>query len=179
MPIAEAYRRCPDAVYLRPDMAKYAEVSRQIFRVLGTLAPVVEHVSVDEAYQRPVSVTVVHPMPPIAPRYHRARNQQLRIAARESEPARRAGVLLGDLNATPCSSGLAGLADEGFRRATGLSPTWPAILGGLLGIPIDQVLVTPHWSVTTSGSGPRIGSDNFPVWARLSLSADEPGAVRR
>jgi DNA polymerase IV len=50
MPIAEAYRRCPDAVYLRPDMAKYAEVSRQIFQILGTLTPVVEPVSVDEAY---------------------------------------------------------------------------------------------------------------------------------
>ena len=50
MPIAEAYRRCPDAVYLRPDMAKYARVSRQIFEVLGTLTPVVEPVSVDEAY---------------------------------------------------------------------------------------------------------------------------------
>jgi endonuclease/exonuclease/phosphatase (EEP) superfamily protein YafD len=121
----------------------------------------------------------MHPMPPITPRYHRARNQQLRIAVRESEPARRAGVLLGDLNATPWSSGLAGLADEGFRRATGLSPTWPAVLGGLLGIPIDQVLVTPHWSVTTSGIGPQMGSDHFPVWARLSLSTDEPGAVGR
>ena len=50
MPIAEAYRRCPDAVYLRPDKAKYARVSRQIFEVLGTLTPVVEPVSVDEAY---------------------------------------------------------------------------------------------------------------------------------
>ena len=51
MPIAEAYRRCPDAVYLRPDMAKYARVSRQIFQVLGTLTPVVEPVSIDEAYR--------------------------------------------------------------------------------------------------------------------------------
>ena len=50
MPIAEAYRRCPDAVYLRPDKAKYARVSRQIFEVLGTLTPIVEPVSVDEAY---------------------------------------------------------------------------------------------------------------------------------
>jgi len=50
MPIAEAYRRCPDAVYLRPDMAKYARVSRQIFEILGTLTPVVEPVSIDEAY---------------------------------------------------------------------------------------------------------------------------------
>lgn len=50
MPIAEAYRRCPDAVYLRPDMAKYTRVSREIFQILGTLTPVVEPVSVDEAY---------------------------------------------------------------------------------------------------------------------------------
>jgi DNA polymerase-4 len=50
MPIAEAYRRCPDAVYLRPDMAKYRAVSRQVFAVLDTLTPVVEPASIDEAY---------------------------------------------------------------------------------------------------------------------------------
>ncbi|MCP4967999.1 MAG: DNA polymerase IV [bacterium] len=50
MPIAEAYRRCPNAVYLRPDMDKYARVSREIFQILETITPVVEPVSVDEAY---------------------------------------------------------------------------------------------------------------------------------
>ncbi|MEN8132110.1 MAG: DNA polymerase IV [Pseudomonadota bacterium] len=50
MPIAEAYRRCPDAVFLRPDMAKYARVSREIFKILETITPVIEPVSVDEAY---------------------------------------------------------------------------------------------------------------------------------
>ena len=50
MPIAEAYRRCPNAVYLRPDMAKYTRVSREVFEILGTVTPVVEPVSVDEAY---------------------------------------------------------------------------------------------------------------------------------
>ena len=50
MPIAEAYRRCPDAVYLRPDMAKYLRVSREIFQILETITPVIEPVSVDEAY---------------------------------------------------------------------------------------------------------------------------------
>ena len=50
MPIAEAYRRCPGAVYLRPDMARYARVSREIFQILETITPVVEPVSVDEAY---------------------------------------------------------------------------------------------------------------------------------
>ena len=50
MPIAEAYRRCPDAVFLRPDMAKYTRVSRDVFKVLETFTPVIEPVSVDEAY---------------------------------------------------------------------------------------------------------------------------------
>ncbi|MCP3877459.1 MAG: DNA polymerase IV [Sulfitobacter sp.] len=50
MPIAEAYRRCPDAVYLRPNMAKYSRVSREIFQILETITPVIEPVSVDEAY---------------------------------------------------------------------------------------------------------------------------------
>lgn len=50
MPIAEASRRCPQAVFVRPDMACYTQVSRELFRILGTLTPVVEPVSVDEAY---------------------------------------------------------------------------------------------------------------------------------
>jgi len=50
MPIAEAHRRCPDAVYLRPDMARYTKVSREIFQILQTITPVIEPVSIDEAY---------------------------------------------------------------------------------------------------------------------------------
>ena len=50
MPISEAFRRCPDAVFLRPDMEKYRHHSRQVFQILETLAPVVEAASIDEAY---------------------------------------------------------------------------------------------------------------------------------
>ena len=50
MPISEAYRRCPDAVFLRPDMEKYRRHSRQVFQLLETLAPSVEAASIDEAY---------------------------------------------------------------------------------------------------------------------------------
>jgi len=50
MPIAQAHRRCPAAVFLRPDMPKYIRVSREVFRILGTITPIVEPVSVDEAY---------------------------------------------------------------------------------------------------------------------------------
>ncbi len=50
MPIAEAYRRCPDAVYLRPNMEKYRQASRRVFEILGEITPAVEKASVDEAY---------------------------------------------------------------------------------------------------------------------------------
>ena len=50
MPISEAWRRCPDAVYLRPDMDKYSRVSREVFEVLEGITPGVEAASIDEAY---------------------------------------------------------------------------------------------------------------------------------
>jgi DNA polymerase-4 len=50
MPIAEAFRRCPVAVFLRPDMEKYQRHSQQVFQILETLAPAVEAASIDEAY---------------------------------------------------------------------------------------------------------------------------------
>lgn len=50
MPINEAHRRCPDAVYLRPDMEAYRLASRNVFEVLGDITPAVEKASIDEAY---------------------------------------------------------------------------------------------------------------------------------
>ncbi len=50
MPISEAFQRCPHAVYLRPDMARYAAASKQVMAILNGISPVVETVSIDEAY---------------------------------------------------------------------------------------------------------------------------------
>ena len=50
MAIAEAHRRCPDAVYLRPRMAHYREVAGRIQAVMAAYAPVVEPISIDEAF---------------------------------------------------------------------------------------------------------------------------------
>lgn len=50
MPISEAHRRCPDAIYLRPNMDRYAAVSEQVMIALCDISPVVEQVSIDEAY---------------------------------------------------------------------------------------------------------------------------------
>jgi DNA polymerase-4 len=50
MPIREALRRCPHAVCVKPRMAVYREVSHQVFRVFHEFTPVVEGLSLDEAF---------------------------------------------------------------------------------------------------------------------------------
>jgi len=50
MPISRASRLCPHGVYLPVDMAKYARVSDEIMEILGGFTPLVEPVSVDEAF---------------------------------------------------------------------------------------------------------------------------------
>jgi len=50
MPMAEAVRRCPDGVYLQPDMKKYRAVSQQIMAIFQRFTPEVEALSLDEAF---------------------------------------------------------------------------------------------------------------------------------
>ena len=50
MPISRAARLCPHAAFLPVDMEKYQRVSRQIMDILGAFSPLVEQVSIDEAF---------------------------------------------------------------------------------------------------------------------------------
>lgn len=50
MPISQAYRLCPQAVFLPVDGKKYSRVSRDIFQIFDEFAPQVEPVSIDEAF---------------------------------------------------------------------------------------------------------------------------------
>ncbi len=50
MPIGRAARLCPEGVFLPVDMAKYSQVSRQIMAVLADFTPLLEPVSIDEAF---------------------------------------------------------------------------------------------------------------------------------
>ena len=50
MPIGEARRLCPQAVFVLPRMERYAEMSRRVREVLQSFSPLVEMASVDEAY---------------------------------------------------------------------------------------------------------------------------------
>ncbi|HEY8273001.1 MAG TPA: DNA polymerase IV [Pseudolabrys sp.] len=50
MPMFEAKRRCPDAIVIRPNMAKYVQVGREVRRAMFALTPLVEPLSIDEAF---------------------------------------------------------------------------------------------------------------------------------
>jgi DNA polymerase-4 len=50
MPMFKALAACPQAVVVRPDMAKYVRVGRQIRTLMRELTPLVEPISIDEAF---------------------------------------------------------------------------------------------------------------------------------
>ena len=50
MPISQAYRLCPEGVYLRPDMARYAAASAEIMGIFRETGYRVQQVSIDEAF---------------------------------------------------------------------------------------------------------------------------------
>jgi len=50
MPMREALRRCPEAIVVHPRMARYQEISQQVFAIFHEFTPLVEGLSLDEAF---------------------------------------------------------------------------------------------------------------------------------
>ncbi|NBB84550.1 MAG: DNA polymerase IV [Alphaproteobacteria bacterium] len=60
MPMFKALERCPDAVVIKPDMAKYAEVGRRIRALMEGVTPLVEPLSIDEAFLDLTGTVALH-----------------------------------------------------------------------------------------------------------------------
>jgi len=50
MPISQAWKRCPHAVYLPPRISLYADISARIFEIFRSFTDLVEPLSLDEAF---------------------------------------------------------------------------------------------------------------------------------
>jgi len=64
MPMFKALEACPEAVVLKPDMEKYVRVGREIRRLMLELTPLVEPLSIDEAFLDLKGTEKLHRDPP-------------------------------------------------------------------------------------------------------------------
>src|SRR5260370_24453734 len=87
MPLRTAGKLCPNAIFLDGDHAKYAEWSDRVAGILAKFSPIVEMVSIDEAYLDLAGTARLHG-PPLA-----AADNLLRTITRTT--------------GLPCSGGLA------------------------------------------------------------------------
>ena len=65
MPMFKALAACPQAVVIRPNMEKYVRVSRQVREMMRALTPLVEPISIDEAFLDLAGTERLHHAPPI------------------------------------------------------------------------------------------------------------------
>jgi len=81
MPMFQALKLCPHAKVVRPNMAKYADVGRQVRRMMQELTPLVEPLSIDEAFLDLSGTERLHGMWPAKAlaRFALAVEQKLRI----------------------------------------------------------------------------------------------------
>lgn len=64
MPMFQALKLCPDAMIIKPRMAVYADVSRQIRQMMEELTPAIEPLSLDEAFMDLRGTEKLHGAPP-------------------------------------------------------------------------------------------------------------------
>jgi DNA polymerase-4 len=64
MPMFKALALCPSAIVIRPDMAKYVRVGREVRHAMQALTPLVEPLSIDEAFLDLAGTERVHGMIP-------------------------------------------------------------------------------------------------------------------
>ena len=73
MPMARALRACPGLVIVRPDFAKYRGVSQQVMAILRSVTPLVEPLSLDEAYLDVTENSLGQPLAMEVAKYLKAR----------------------------------------------------------------------------------------------------------
>ena len=64
MPMFKALAACPDAVVIKPDMEKYVAVGREVRAMMEALTPLVQPISIDEAFLDLAGTERLHGEPP-------------------------------------------------------------------------------------------------------------------
>ncbi|MFN2385992.1 MAG: DNA polymerase IV [Thermoanaerobaculia bacterium] len=125
LPMARAVRLCPQLVIVPPDFARYAEVSRQVFGIFRSITPLVEPLSLDEAFLDVTENTLGEPLGVEVARRIKARIQE------ETALTASAGVAPNKFLAKIAS---------GWKKPDGLTVISPERIERFLqGLPVDAL----------------------------------------
>ena len=125
IPMSRAVRLCPSLVIVRPDMQKYQSISRQIFEIYREVTPLVEPLSLDEAY---LDVTENNWSEPLG----------VNVARRLKERIKEATQLTASAGVAP-NKFLAKIA-SGWKKPDGLTVVAPERVEKFLqGLPVDAL----------------------------------------
>jgi DNA polymerase-4 len=157
MPMARALRLCPGLAIVRPDFARYRAVSRQILEIFRSCTPLVEPLSLDEAY---LDVTDNRWGEPLATAVAKRLKQRIR---EETGLTASAGVAPNKFLAKIAS---------GWQKPDGLTVISPARVEAFL----QQLPVGALWGVgpVTAGKLKKIGIERL-VEVRMA----DPEMLRR
>jgi DNA polymerase-4 len=125
IPMSRAVRLCPDLVIVPPDFAKYRTVSKQVFDLYRSVTPLVEPLSLDEAY---LDVTENAWSEPLG----------MNVARRLKDGIREATGLTASAGVAP-NKFLAKIA-SGWKKPDGLTVIAPERMETFLqGLPVDAL----------------------------------------
>ncbi len=125
IPMSRACRLCPDLVIVHPDFTKYRNVSKQVFDIFRSVTPLVEPMSLDEAY---LDVTENAWLEPLG----------MTVARRLKETIRAATGLTASAGVAP-NKFLAKIA-SGWKKPDGLTVIAPERIETFLqGLPVDAL----------------------------------------
>jgi DNA polymerase IV len=81
MPMFKALEACPQAVVIKPDMEKYVRVGREVRALMEELTPLVQPISIDEAFLELSGTELLHHDPPakVLARFARRVEQEIGI----------------------------------------------------------------------------------------------------
>ncbi len=79
MPMFKALKMCPDAVVMRPNMEKYRAASREVRAIMDKVTPLVEPLSLDEAYLDLSGTTRLHGRAPAVTLAHIAKEVEQKV----------------------------------------------------------------------------------------------------
>lgn len=177
MPISQAYRRCPSAVYLRPRGRVYAAVSERFMTILARYTDLVEPLSIDEAFlDVSASRALFGDGPTIARRIKDEVRREERITASIGvAPSKFLAKIASDVGkpdglvVVPADGIAAFLSDLPVQRLWGAGPRslagfqrlGAAMIGAVARLPVERLVevfgegLGQHFHALASGRDPR------------------------